>query len=104
MSLFFSLCGFFFFFLPRNATHSCAKSAGAQTGDAIFTFGGLDEKGYWDSLYALGNLPTSGGIPAWKLLRTNKTVNSVGRYGVKQSMSVNNFPSARAGSCMDFIT
>ncbi len=109
-TLFFFFFFFFFFFLESKSFNFfffflcffCFLRAGAQSGDALFTLGGLDEKGYWDSLYAFGTLPS--GQLSWKLLRANKTVNSVGRYGVFQSMSVNNFPSARAGSCMDFVT
>jgi hypothetical protein len=68
----------------------------------MFIFGGQDEKGYHDSLYAFGT-NSSGGL-SWTLMRGNKTMNSVGRYGSFKALSVDNYPSARSGACMDFIT
>jgi hypothetical protein len=91
---------FFFSPFPRGSWSRC--SAAAQSGDAIFTFGGQDDNGFYDSLYAFGTA-ANGGLE-WKLLRANKTMNSVGRYGKFQTMSTSNFPSARSGSCMDFVT
>ena len=62
----------------------------------------LDDDGYHDSLYAFGTNST--GEFTWTMLRGNATTNSVGRYGDMHSMSTTDYPSARSGACMGFIT